>query len=275
MQPSPNSKKTHDLVPAVTIRHPLIEQWELWQFAARRSDVTISERIRVVTLFAEETGCSPVSAQPIEIIHWMNRHTEWSGATAATYHSYLRAWFKWLTIMDHRIDDPMVKLGAPRYPERVPRPVSDDDLVRLLLTPMHHRTRVMILLAALGGLRVAEISRVRGEDIDIAKPAIHVVGKGKRSAWLPLHVLLVDAALTMPTRGWWFPANSRRPGAMCIPNRSATSSATRCAAPACAAHRMGSGTGTAPHCSMTAPICAPCKSFCGTARCRPPRSTPV
>ncbi|WP_224133281.1 tyrosine-type recombinase/integrase [Mycobacterium avium] len=142
----------------------------------------------------------------------MNRHTEWSGATAATYHSYLRAWFKWLTIMDHRIDDPMVKLGAPRYPERVPRPVSDDDLVRLLLTPMHHRTRVMILLAALGGLRVAEISRVRGEDIDIAKPAIHVVGKGKRSAWLPLHVLLVDAALTMPTRGWWFPANSRRPG---------------------------------------------------------------
>jgi len=24
--------------------------------------------------------------------------------------------------------------------------------------------------------------------------------------------LLVDAALTMPTRGWWFPSNRRRPG---------------------------------------------------------------
>ncbi|GJO59102.1 Tyrosine recombinase XerD [Mycobacterium marinum] len=28
----------------------------------------------------------------------------------------------------------------------------------------------------------------------------------------PLHNLLVAAALTMPRRGWWFPANGRRPG---------------------------------------------------------------
>jgi integrase/recombinase XerD len=114
--------------------------------------------------------------------------------------------------MDHRTDDPMVKLASPQYPDRVPRPVSDDGLLRLLTTPMHHRTRVMILLAALGGLRVAEIAQVRGEDVEISKPALHVEGKGKRHAWLPLHTLLVDAALTMPDRGWWFPANARRPG---------------------------------------------------------------
>jgi integrase/recombinase XerD len=212
METKANRQQAGDLLSAMTIGHPLIEQWQLWQLAARRSDITVNERIRVVVLFAEESGCSPVRAQPIEIIRWLASHSEWSVATAATYHSYLRSWFKWLCIMDHRVDDPMVKLASPRYPDRVPRPVSDDDLVRLLVTPMHHRTRVMVLLAALGGLRVAEISRVRGEDVDISRPAIHVEGKGRRHAWLPLHTLLVDAALTMAPRGWWFPANARRPG---------------------------------------------------------------
>jgi integrase/recombinase XerD len=115
--------------------------------------------------------------------------------------------------MDHRVDNPMIKLPAPKDPDRVPRPFSDDDdLMRLLTTPMRHRTRVMILLATLAGLRVGEISRVRGEDIDITGPRMFVTGKGGSKSWLPLHPLLVDAAQTMPFQGWWFPANSRRPG---------------------------------------------------------------
>ena len=200
------------LLPDVSITEPLIEEWQLWQYAARKADSTIVERVRVIALFAIEAGCSPVTAKAVDIIRWLGSHTEWSQSTAATYHSYLRSWFTWLTIMDHRSDNPMVKLGSPRYPDRVPRPVSDDDLVRLLVTPMHHRTRVMILLAALAGLRVHEIAKLRGEDVDLSKPALHVEGKGRRTAWIPLHPLLVEAALTMPPKGFWFPANSRRPG---------------------------------------------------------------
>jgi integrase/recombinase XerD len=84
--------------------------------------------------------------------------------------------------------------------------------MRLLLTRMHHRTRVMILLAALAGLRVSEIARARGDDVDVSAPRIFVIGKGGTRKWLPLHPLLVDVALEMPRRGWWFPANSTRPG---------------------------------------------------------------
>jgi integrase/recombinase XerD len=192
--------------------HPLIVDWELWQLAARRSERTVEERIRVISQFADELGSSPVTAQPIEIVRWLARHSDWSESTNATYHSYLRSWFAWLCIMDHRTDNPMLKLASPRYPDRVARPVSDDGLIRLLTMRMHHRTRVMILLAALAGLRVSEIAAVRGEDIDVSKPALYVKGKGGKRNALPLHPLLVEAALTMPRRGWWFPGNSRRPG---------------------------------------------------------------
>lgn len=191
---------------------PLLQEWMLWQLAARRSEATVTERIRVVAQFTVESPTGAYAATAVDIIRWMGKHTEWAPATAATYHSYLRAWFKWLCIMEYRGDNPMVKIAAPKYPERTPRPVSDDDLMRLLLTRMHHRTRVMILLAALAGLRVSEIARVRGEDIDVSTPRMFVAGKGGTRKWLPLHPLLVDIALEMPRRGWWFPANATRPG---------------------------------------------------------------
>jgi integrase/recombinase XerD len=70
----------------------------------------------------------------------------------------------------------------------------------------------MILLAALAGLRVHEIAKVRGEDIDTVARTLRVTGKGGKVADLPLHPLLVEAANQMPHRGIWFPGNSRRPG---------------------------------------------------------------
>jgi site-specific recombinase XerD len=70
----------------------------------------------------------------------------------------------------------------------------------------------MILLAAFAGLRVHEIAKVRGEDVDIEARTLRVAGKGNRTETLPLHPLLVEAAATMPWRGWWFMGNSTRPG---------------------------------------------------------------
>ncbi|NDC35960.1 MAG: integrase [Synechococcaceae bacterium WB9_2_112] len=114
--------------------------------------------------------------------------------------------------MGHRPDNPMTMLQGPRRPERSPRPVADEDLIALLGTPMRDRTRVMLLLAALAGLRVSEIARVRGEDIDLGAARIHVTGKGGKQAWVPLHPILAEVAAGMPRAGWWFPGNSARPG---------------------------------------------------------------
>jgi integrase/recombinase XerD len=192
--------------------HPLVEEWALWQRSGRRSERTIEERSRVIGQFLSESGVDPVTAGPMDVARWMASKPGWGPSTAATYYSYLTSWHKWLLMMGHRSDNPMAKLQTPRRPERSPRPVADDDLVRVLRTRMHHRTRVMLLLAALAGLRVSEIARVCGEHIDRAAGRIHVVGKGGKAAWIPLHPLLLEVADTMPRRGYWFPGNCRRPG---------------------------------------------------------------
>jgi site-specific recombinase XerD len=192
--------------------HPLVDEWGVWQHAGRRATRTIEERARVIGQYLAESGVDPLSADHMDVARWMANHEEWSASTAATYYSYLTSWHKWLVMMDYRSENPMFKLQTPRRPQRAPRPVSDTDLARLLSLRMHHRTRVMILLHSLAGLRVSEIAQVKGQDIDRDGLRIHVVGKGGKQAWLPLHPILIDVAATMPLQGWWFPGNCRRPG---------------------------------------------------------------
>lgn len=189
-----------------------LDDWVLWMHSRRMSMTGISERVRILRAFAAEQDVQPASATAMDIMRWLAANQQWSDGTACTYFGYLRAWYKWLQINDHRLDDPTLKAGSPQWPDREPRPVSDDGVMRLLKTRMHHRTRVMILLAMLAGLRVSEIAKHRGEYIDVTVPSIWVDGKNRKARTLPLHPLLIEAAATMPSHGFWFPANATRPG---------------------------------------------------------------
>lgn len=183
-----------------------LEDFILWQRAQRLSPITVAERSRVLRAFHTETEVQPLSATALDIMGWVADHDDiWSESTAATYHSYLAAWFKWAQLVDRRADNPMVKLGTPRVPERDPRPLADSEVIVLLQARMKRRTHAMILLALLAGLRVHEIAKVRGEDVDHAARVLWVKGKGRKLKSVPLHPMLAELASTMPAAGWWFP----------------------------------------------------------------------
>jgi len=183
-----------------------VADWEVWQTAQRLSRNTITERSRVIRLLHAETGEQPIGIDAAGIVQWIAAHDEdWSDSTNCTYTSYLAAWFKWLQITDRRQDNPMIKVGTPRAPDREPRPISDTDVVKLLQTRMWTSTRRMIMLALLAGLRVHEIAKIRGEEIDFTTRLLWVKGKGKRLKSVPLHPILLEVASEMPGAGWWFP----------------------------------------------------------------------
>lgn len=187
-----------------------VSDWHVWQVAQRLSPLTIKERLRVIRLMHAETGVQPIHADAAAVVEWIASHyDDWSDATTCTYTSYLAAWFKWLQIVDRRSDNPMVKVGTPRQPDREPRPISNADVVTLLQARMWTSTRRMILLALLAGLRVHEIAQIRGEDVDVQGRMLWVKGKGRRLKSVPLHPLLVEMASEMPAAGWWFPMRGR------------------------------------------------------------------
>jgi hypothetical protein len=120
----------------VRLPHPLIVEWMLWQHAVRRSDRdTIVDRVRGIMQFANEVDGSPVTAQPADITQWLDRHGDWSEAVRARHVSYLQSWFSWLCLMDHRSDDPTLRLAASLVPTWCHRNVDIvDQELRLLTT---------------------------------------------------------------------------------------------------------------------------------------------
>lgn len=201
---------------SVVSQHPVmpityLDDYELWQTARRLSPSTISERSRVLGQFHTDSGVQPAHAQSIDVMRWIAANDQWSQGTVCAYYAYLNGWYKWLQAQDLRVDNPMTKIGAPKTPERLPRPVSDADVRALLTSSTHTRTHAMILLAALQGLRVHEIAKVRAEDINADAGTLTVRGKGGTLHALPLHPRVAEWAWQMPRRGWWL-ASQYRPG---------------------------------------------------------------
>lgn len=189
---------------AVYLRQAL-DDWALWMESGGLRERTIKGRLEVVTLFARRVAVDPITADWRAIARFLNSLKRETG-TRSTYRGALRAFYSWLVIDGQRTDNPVDRLPRDKPIRRKPRPIPNEALGRLLSIRMHRRTRMMILLAALQGMRVHEVAKVRGEDIYGGR--ITILGKGAHLASIPAHSLVESEAarLGFPREGYWFPS---------------------------------------------------------------------
>ncbi len=183
----------------------LLEEWATWMRAASMSERTIGSRCGLVRLLARTCAVDAAEAGWRDVAAFLARPM--SPGTRQTYHADLVAWFGWLQSQEYRVDDPMSRLHKPKAVKRRPRPITTEQLQRILATVVRRRTRAMVLLAALQGLRAHEVAKFRGEDLQGSW--LHVVGKGGKEAWLPLHPDVAAIAVDFPRYDWWFPSYTR------------------------------------------------------------------
>lgn len=198
---------------ATTANHPhpagldaLLDEWATWMRAAATSERTIEDRVGMLRRLARQTGTHPALLEATGIATFLASR-ELRPGTKHTYFVGLRAWFRWLVITGRRADDPTILLVRPKVPRGRPKPIATEHLRILLASRMHARTRTMILLAAYQGLRVHEVAKIRGEDVDLVGQTLTVCGKGGVEVVLPLHPLIGAEAARYPRRGWWFPTH--------------------------------------------------------------------
>lgn len=122
--------------------------------------------------------------------------------TRKTYFVTIRALFGWLCETGRIDSDPAAALRAPKTPTKRPRPLTDTDVDRLL-DGAEGDMLAWLRLGLYAGLRVHEVAKMRGEDV--GPNSIWVVGKGGKTAELPLHPLIAETAARMPQTGFWFP----------------------------------------------------------------------
>jgi integrase/recombinase XerD len=175
-----------------------VEAYRDWLIGRGYSATTVHWR----TYFAHArlTEWGTWERTPVEVAEWLAKYESW---TRGTYHNHLVSLYKYLTEIGLLEVDPMARIRRPPSPKPRPKPLSDEQLVRVLATPTGS-LRAWLLLASKAGLRLHEVAKVRGEDVDDF--GLTVCGKGGKTERLPMHPLLRELAGQYPTRGHWFPS---------------------------------------------------------------------
>lgn len=180
--------------------------WRAWQHSQGLSDRTITERAITIARLCRDAGVDdPTRLTPAHIIAFTGRR-DVSDVTRASYHASIRAFFAFALRSGLAEEDPSARTPRPKRPKYQPRPVESSQLAALLSTCNRRRTRAYVLLAALQGLRVHEVAKIRGEDFDLNAGTLTVSGKGGKVAVLPVHEKVAALARSMPSEGYWFPS---------------------------------------------------------------------
>lgn len=164
----------------------LIDQYLHWLHIRGCSPRTIDARREILTRIDHDLPEGVDRATADELTAWLYRDG-WSRSTKATYYGAIRGLFAWSTdprnpILDF---DPSALLPRPKAPAGLPKPVTDEQLARIL-TEAAEPFRTWSMLAAYEGLRCIEIAGLHREHVT-EQTTIVVRGKGGDPGAVPTH----------------------------------------------------------------------------------------
>lgn len=190
----------------------VLDEYDEWQRAIGRTASTRATTRKVLSRFLAHADTSAATFTIKHAVAFL-ANEEFSTNTRYAYHWHLKTFAEWLVMSGYRSDSPMLGLPRPKAVKRPPRPVSSAGVSAILDHAPTGRVKMMVLLSALQGLRVHEVAKIHGKDIDLEPGTIEVEGKGGKIALLPLHdeVRRAMQAEHMPMNDFWF-ESYKRPG---------------------------------------------------------------
>lgn len=183
-----------------------LDDWAAFLRATNAAEETI--RLRTLTLrgaTARAGKTCPADLDRRDVIRYLAR-PELQPWSRVTYWRVFSAWDRWAR--EFGLIEASIMRGVPRpkVPRPVARPISDRDVSRLLASRLSLRARSYVLLALYAGLRVHEVAKIKGEDLDVAAGWLTVCGKGNVTKPVPLHPEIAALATKYPVSGYWFPS---------------------------------------------------------------------
>lgn len=113
--------------------------------------------------------------------------------------SALRSWFRWMLREGLVQQNPAKAVRAPKSPRHLPATLDADSINQLLNipcdTPLAIRDKAIMELFYSSGLRLAELTELRWEQLDLPSGMVTVTGKGNRSRMVPVGRIAAEALL--------------------------------------------------------------------------------
>lgn len=147
------------------------------------SPSTLTLRRHVLTNLVRGTGVHLLDQTPETLHAWYRSYSGHAPATRRAYATAVRSFYGWAIRRKLLTSDPSGALPVPRVPVGRPRPITVAD-ARHALRIAEPRMRLWLLLGLSGGLRAAEVSRMRREELDGS--VLTVIGKGSKERQVTL-----------------------------------------------------------------------------------------
>lgn len=180
-----------------------LEYWSACMKAEDLTDRSIRERMIFFNRLARELGDFSTITRK-DLIHWL-ASKDWATATRVNYRSTLHIFFTWLQDEGFRLDNPAARLPKVKTRTKEPNPFTVQEIQQLLDSGIYASTRTMVGLHYYLGLRVSEIARVHGRDINWERRTITTIGKGRKEVTMPVPAAAWMMFLSMPRNEYWFP----------------------------------------------------------------------
>jgi integrase len=181
------------------------------------SETTIYARHRALTRLALALPVPLLEAETGHLMAW-RVCLDISPDAVVHYVSHAQQFYAWAVTEGLIAANPAAAVPVPRVGRRLPRPISEADLMAVL-DAAPPRVRLWIVLAAWAGLRACEIAYLRRENIlDTARPPVILIagdatkGRTERAVPLSVFVLAEIAAAHLPASGWAFRRRDGQPG---------------------------------------------------------------
>jgi integrase/recombinase XerD len=150
--------------------------------------------------FAEEAGINRAEAIDLGMVSgWLSRLAQDGlGARSAARHlSAARGLMKFLLREGVLSADPTELSARPRFGRRLPRTLSEAEVLRLLAAPDTStlrglRDRAMLSVTYAAGLRVSELVGLTAGDVDLSRGIVSAFGKGGKRRLVPLGNITLD-----------------------------------------------------------------------------------
>jgi integrase/recombinase XerD len=161
--------------------------------AARRSPRTVDAYRRDLTMLASFRGGPVGDATRDDLERWLAsmRAAGLAQTTLSRRVSAVRSYFRHLTLIGRKGDNPAAAIELPRRPKKLPRALSPAEMERLIdaasgTTPRSLRDHTLVELMYGAGLRVSEAVGLEKGAVDLDDRLVRVVGKGGKERLVPL-----------------------------------------------------------------------------------------
>ena len=161
--------------------------------AYRRDLQALSDWLR-----QQPDGHTLVTASELDLASYAAaRHAGSLPSSAGRRLSVFRRFYRWATREGLSLDDPTVRMDAPRQRMRLPGTLTEAQVEALLAVPdtdepLGLRDRAMLELLYASGLRVSELVTLKSVHVGLSENVLRITGKGSKERLVPFGVEASD-----------------------------------------------------------------------------------